>query len=265
MPAPNEITPKQLVRLIGLPDTPVIVDICTDDDFADDPHLIPGSLRHSHRDIDGLIARLDGRRCIIACQKGLKLSQGLTSRLRGKGVDAQYLSGGMFGWRATEGAQRVPFAALPDTNLWVTRHRPKIDRIACPWLIRRFVDPTAEFMFVAPDQVTNVAEKFQATPFDVPDVAFSHHGTQCTFDAMLDHFNLRSNALDRLSDVVRAADTGTDASPQAAGLLAVSIGLSRAHKDDHAQLAAAMPLYDALYLWARDGQSETHASFVDHP
>jgi hypothetical protein len=98
----------------------------------------------------------------------------------------------------------------------VTRHRPKIDRIACPWLIRRFVDPSAEFLFVSPDQVGGVADRYDATPFDIQGVAFSHHGDHCTFDAMLDAFGLRTPALNRLSQVVRAADTGTQDPPQAA-------------------------------------------------
>lgn len=263
MAAPNEITCKQLLRLIGLPDTPVIVDISIDPDFAEDPFLIPGSFRHPHTDFDGLLARLEGRACIITCQQGIKLSQGLTSRLRGRGIDAQYLQGGMYGWRDTPDAPRIPFAALPGTNLWVTRHRPKIDRIACPWLIRRFIDPQAEFMFVSPEWVTGVADRYTATPFDIADVALTHKDDRCTFDAMLDHFDLRTDALDRLASVIRAADTGTTDSPQAAGLLAMSVGLSRMYRDDHLQLAAAMPLYDALYRWARDGSGETHASLQD--
>lgn len=263
MAAPHEITCKQLARLIGTPDAPLIVDICIDEDFAADPYVIPRSLRHPHTDIDGLIARLQGAPCVVVCQKGLKLSQGLMSRLRGRGVDAQFLSGGMYAWRDTEGALRTPAAALPAQNLWVTRHRPKIDRIACPWLIRRFVNRDAEFMFVAPDQVAGVAERYGATPFDIADVALSHHGDNCTFDAMLDRFALQSDALDRMAAVIRAADTGRDDVPQAAGLLAVSVGLSRMYKDDHAQLDAAMPIYDALYRWARDAASETHASLQD--
>lgn len=263
MAAPNEISCKNLSRLIGLPDSPVIVDISIDPDFAEDPFLIPGSFRHPHTDFDGLLARLGGRKCVISCQQGIKLSQGLTSRLRGRGIDAQYLEGGMYGWRDTPMAPRIPFAALPETNLWVTRHRPKIDRIACPWLIRRFIDPGAEFMFVSPEWVTGVADRYGATPFDIPDVALTHKDDRCTFDAMLDHFDLRTDALDRLSHVVRAADTGSNDAPQAAGLLAVSVGLSRLHRDDHSQLDAAMPLYDALYRWARDGASETHASLQD--
>ncbi|SMX31711.1 chromate resistance protein ChrB domain-containing protein [Octadecabacter ascidiaceicola] len=265
MAAPNEITCKQLLRLIGLPDSPVIVDICTDEDFADDPYLIPGSIKHPHNDLEGIIARLDQRSVIVSCQKGLKLSQGLMSRLRGRGIDAQYLQGGMYGWRDEPNAPRIPFAALPATNLWVTRHRPKIDRIACPWLIRRFIDTDAEFLFVSPDQVAGVADRFGATPFDIPDVELTHQGNNCTFDAILDRFDLRTDALNRMSDVIRAADTGRDDNPQAAGLLAMSVGLSRMHRDDHTQLDAAMPLYDALYRWARDGVAETHASLQDAP
>jgi len=265
MAAPNEITPKQLLRLIGTPDCPVTVDISIDPDFADDPFLIPGSFRHPHSDFDGLIVRLDGRACIISCQQGIKLSQGLVSRLRGRGIDAQYLTGGMFGWRNEPDAPRIPFAALPATNRWVTRHRPKIDRIACPWLIRRFIDGDAEFMFVSPEWVTGVADRYSATPFDIADVALTHQDGHCTFDAMLDHFHLRTPALDHLSCVIRAADTGRNDVPQAAGLLAVSVGLSRMYRDDHHQLDAAMPLYDALYRWARDGVAETHASLQDTP
>ena len=265
MAAPNEISCKNLLRLVGLPDAPVIVDICTDDDFAEDPYLIPGSIKHPHTDLDGLVARLDGRPVIVSCQKGLKLSQGLMSRLRARGVDAQYLNGGMYGWRDEPDAPRIPFAALPKSNIWVTRHRPKIDRIACPWLIRRFVNADAEFLFASPDQVAGVADRFDATPFDIPDVALTHQGDNCTFDAILEQFDLRTDALSRMANVIRAADTGRDDNPQAAGLLAMSVGLSRMHRDDHTQLDAAMPFYDALYRWARDGVTETHVSLQDAP
>lgn len=261
MPAPNEITPKQLMRLIGLPDQPVIVDICLDEDFAQDPYLIPGSIRHPHSDMDGLVARIGALSCVVVCQKGLKLSQGLASRLRGRGIAAEFLQGGMVGWRETRDAPRTKFSTLPLTNLWVTRHRPKIDRVACPWLIRRFVDPQAEFVFVSPDQVLSVAERFDATAFDVQGTHFTHHGANCTFDAMLDTFDLHTPALDNMATIVRAADTGTTTSPQAAGLLAISLGLSRMYRNDHAQLDAAFPLYDALYRWARDAADETHTSF----
>ncbi len=263
MPAPNEITPAQLLRLIGLPDCPVLIDISIDPDFDADPFLIPGARRHPHTNYAGLVEQLAGREAIVTCQRGIKLSQGLVSRLRAAGIDAQYLAGGNYGWRDLEGAPRIPASAIPapvdGATLWVTRHRPKIDRIACPWLIRRFVDPGAVFLFVSPSEVTGVADKYGATPFDIEGVTFSHRGEKCSFDAMLDDFELHTEALDRMADVIRAADTDRhDLSPQAAGLLALSVGLSRQYKDDHRQLAAGLALYDALYRWARDGFDEGH-------
>lgn len=263
MPAPNEITVAQLNRLIGTPDCPVIVDISIDPDFAEDPYLIPGSFRHPHTDIEGLKKRLSGRACVITCQQGIKLSQGMTAWLRGDGIQAEYLKGGMYAWRGDANTQRLPFSAIPTpvagATLWVTRHRPKIDRIACPWLIRRFVDPNARFLFVSPAEVDGVANRYSATAFDVDGAPFTHSGDKCSFDAMLDAFHLHSPALDRMATVIRAADTNRhDLAPEAAGLLALSVGLSRQFKDDQDQLSAGLALYDALYRWARDGQGETH-------
>lgn len=263
MVAPNEITVPQLLRLIGLPDAPVVVDISIDPDFAEDPFLIPGAFRHPHTDIAGLKERLGGRACVVVCQKGIKLSQGLAARLRADGHRAEYLQGGNFAWRDHADAPRVRAAAIPPkvdgATLWVTRHRPKIDRIACPWLIRRFVDPGARVLFVSPSEVAGVAERYGATPFDVEGVFWSHREERCTFDTMLEEFGLQTPALLGLAQVVRAADTNTHSlAPQAAGLLAISVGLSRQYRDDIAQLEAGMALYDALYRWARDGQSEGH-------
>jgi hypothetical protein len=141
----------------------------------------------------------------------------------------------------------------------VTRHRPKIDRIACPWLLRRFVDPRARFLFVAPAEVLSVAEKFQAEPFDVEGAFWSHRGDRCSFDAMIEEFALETEPLRRLSTIVRGADTNRhDLAPEAAGLLAASLGLSRMCRDDLAQLEAGMTLYDAFYRWARDAWNEGH-------
>lgn len=263
MAAPNEITVPQLLRLIGTPEAPVIVDISIEPDFADDPYLIPGSFRHPHTDLPGLIARLQGRPCVVTCQRGIKLSQGLVAWLRSDGHAAEYLQGGMYAWRDAKNAPRIPAASIPapvgNGTLWVTRHRPKIDRIACPWLIRRFVDPGARFLFVSPAEVLGVAARYDATPFDVEEVFWSHRGPLCTFDTMLDEFDLRTEALDCLSKVVRGADTNKhDLAPEAAGLLAISVGLSRQFRDDQTQLEAGMLLYDALYRWARDGTTEGH-------
>jgi hypothetical protein len=142
---------------------------------------------------------------------------------------------------------------------WVTRARPKIDRVACPWLIRRFVDPTAVFLFVAPTEVEAVAEKFGAAPFDTEGVFWSHRGERCTFDVMVEEFGLSTEPLLRLATIVRGADTARlDLAPEAPGLLAVSLGLSRMHADDLVQLEAGLPIYDAFYRWCRDATDETH-------
>ena len=143
---------------------------------------------------------------------------------------------------------------------WVTRERPKIDRIACPWLIRRFIAKDAEFIYVPTEQVFAVGKETGATPYDIPGAEpFSHHGEQCSFDAFLDHYKLHEPALDRLAVIVRGADTARpDLAPQAAGLLAISLGLSANFADDHAMLEHGMMVYDALYTWCRSIQSETH-------
>ena len=144
-------------------------------------------------------------------------------------------------------------------DVWVTRVRPKVDRIACGWLIRRFVDPNAQFLFVSGSQVGAVAEKFNATPFDIEDVFFSHRGDECTFDTMLREFGLQSEPLQRLATVVGGADTDClDLAPECAGLMAASLGLSRMYDNDIEQLGAGMLIYDAMYRWARDAYDEKH-------
>jgi rhodanese-related sulfurtransferase len=257
MPGPHQITPAQLLRLIGLPDAPTIIDVRLPEDFAADPRLIPASRLMPHTGFD-TPADLPDHPIVVSCQRGKKLSEGVAALLRHHGHQAEVLEGGFVAWAAA-GLPLTPAAALPPTNLWVTRQRPKIDRIACPWLIRRFIDPTARFLFVTATEVAAVAERFNATPFDIEGVKFSHRGDQCSFDALLDDFALHTDALDRLALVVRAADTDRhDLAPQAAGLLALSVGLSRQYRDDLAQLEAGMILYDALYRWARDGHDEGH-------
>lgn len=143
---------------------------------------------------------------------------------------------------------------------WVTRERPKIDRIACPWLIARFIDTEPEFLYVAPDEVLKVAEATGAIPYDIPGVALSHVGDQCSFDAFLAAYHLDEPALHRLALIVRGADTSRlDLAPQSAGLFAISLGLSTVFADDHAMLRHGMAMYDALYAWCRSLQGERHA------
>jgi hypothetical protein len=173
-------------------------------------------------------------------------------------IPARYLEGGFEeGWTANRG--EVDSKPAEANTRWVTRERPKIDRIACPWLIARFVDKDAEFLYVPTKEVLDVAKQQQAVPYDIPDVAFSHDGELCSFDAFLKHYRLTDPALQRLAVIVRGADTARlDLAPQAPGLAAVSLGLSRIFSDDHEMLKHGMVLYDALYAWCRDGQDEVH-------
>jgi rhodanese-related sulfurtransferase len=266
MSSPNVITPEKLARLIGRPDCPSLIDVCTEEDFACDPRLVPGAVRRSHRDVAEWAPEFAaGRSAVVICQKGLKLSQGVAAWLRHAGVAADSLEGGALGWAAA-GLPMVPVDKLPPRDsrgrtVWVTRSRPKVDRIACPWLIRRFVDPNAVFLFVLPAEVMGVAERFSATPFDIEGegVFWSHRGERCTFDVMVEEFGLATEALSRLATIVRGTDTARmDLAPEAAGLLAASLGLSRMYADDIEQLAAGMTLYDAFYRWCRDATDETH-------
>ena len=142
---------------------------------------------------------------------------------------------------------------------WVTRERPKIDRITCPWLIARFIDAQPEFLYVPGDRVLAVAEATSAVPYDVPDVELSHVGNLCSFDAFLIKYRLDDPALHQLASIVRGADTSRlDLTPQSAGLYAVSLGLSAIFTDDHEMLRHGMIVYDALYAWCRDCQGEAH-------
>ena len=143
---------------------------------------------------------------------------------------------------------------------WVTRERPKIDRVACPWLVSRFIDSEAEFLFVPPADVAGVARQTGAIPYDVEGVELSHEGPQCSFDAFLAKYHLEDPALADLARIVRGADTDRlDLTPQCAGLLAISLGLSRLFSDDHEQLQHGFVIYDALYAWLREARLERHS------
>lgn len=260
---PSSITPQQLSRRVGLPDAPILLDVRTPEDAAADPRILPAALRRDHREVAGWAAEFRGRKVVAVCQKGLKLGEGTAAWLRHAGAEAEVLEGGFQAWAAAGlplvDTRRIPPRDAAGRTLWVTRARPKVDRIACPWLIRRFVDPAAIFLFVAASEVGAVAERFGATPFDVEGTFWSHRGEGCTFDTMLAEFGLSTPALDRLATLVRGADTARpDLAPQCAGLLAASLGLSRLHRDDLAQLEAGMALYDAFHLWCRDAVEETH-------
>ncbi|MBA8821857.1 sulfurtransferase [Ochrobactrum sp. P6BS-III] len=257
-----EITPEKLNRLVGTPNAPTIIDVRNHEEFAADSRLIPGSMRRDHKELDSWVGEIN-RPSIIICQKGQNLSHGVAAHLRAIGKAAEVLEGGFNAWWALK-YPLVPEAKLPSRDslgrtVWVTRSRPKIDRIACPWLIKRFVDPSAIFLFVPAGEVVSVADRFNAAPFDVEDVYWSHRGERCTFDVMVEEFNLGSDAMLRLAAIIRGADTARpELAPEVAGLLAASLGLSRMFNDDREQLSAGMTLYDAFYRWCRDANDETH-------
>jgi rhodanese-related sulfurtransferase len=265
MPSTTSISTDKLVRLLGTPNCPSLIDVRTDEDWNTNPRLIPGSVRRSHTDVPTWAAEFAGHPAVAICQNGSIPSQGVAAWLRHAGVAEEVLDDGFEeGWRKADlpivTAAKMPPRDAQDRTVWVTRARPKVDRIACPWLIRRFVDPRAVFLFVNPAEVEGVAERFAAAPFDVEGALWGHRGERCTFDAMVEEFGLTTEPLLRLAVIVRGADTGRmDIAPQAAGLLAASLGLSRMVADDLAQLEAGMGLYDAFYRWCRDATEETHA------
>ena len=258
MSATNSISSDKFFRLIGTPGCPAVIDVRPDGD-----RQIPGSVRREAERVGEWFAAYAGKKVVVTCVHGKERSAGVAAILRAQGIDAEMLEGGFEAWRKAElpllDASKLPQRDAEGRTIWVTRARPKVDRIACPWLIRRFVDPRAVFLYVAPAEVVGVAELFGAMPFDIEDVFWSHRGELCTFDTMLAEFGLSTPALDRLALIVRGADTARmDLSPEAAGLLAASLGLSRMHADDLEQLEAGMGLYDAFYRWARDATDETH-------
>jgi rhodanese-related sulfurtransferase len=263
MSAPNTISPEKLNRLIGTPSSPAIIDVRTGEDFGADPVLIPASLRRSHVDAPDWASNFAGKEIVAVCHHGAKLSHGVAGWLRHAGAKAVVLEDGFEGWKKA-GFPLVPVDRIPKRDahgrtIWVTRARPKIDRIACPWLIRRFVDPAAVFLFVAPSEVAAVADRFNATAFDIEDTFWSHRGETCTFDTMIAEFRLTTEPLLRLATIVRGADTARlDLAPEAPGLVAASLGLSRMFAEDLQQLDAGLLLYDAFYRWCRDATEETH-------
>src|SRR5437870_6530189 len=194
---------------------------------------------------------------VVYCVHGHEVSQAVAQALERDGRKARYLEGGIEKWMENEGPlDRKPKAAA---TRWVTRERPKIDRIACPWLIARFVDAEAQFLYVPSKEVLDAAKQNDAVPYDIPDVHFSHDGELCSFDAFLKHYRLTDPALRELAVIVRGADTARlDLAPQAPGLAAISLGLSRNFQDDDEMLKHGMVMYDALYTWCKEGKEELH-------
>jgi rhodanese-related sulfurtransferase len=232
---------------------PLVIDVRRNERFREARDLIRGALRRDPLRVQEWMRTLpQDAEVVVYCVHGHEVSQGVA-----KALGARYLEGGIEGWRAAGGALAAKRTAAG--TRWVTRERPKIDRIACPWLVRRFVDPEAEFLYVPTPDVKRVAAEREAVPYDIPGVEFSHDGELCSFDAFIRHFRLRDPALDELALIVRGADTNRmDLAPQAAGLAALSLGLSINFQNDHELLERGMIVYDGLYSWCKKGKAETH-------
>jgi len=256
----ESITAAELKSALAGTNPPLVIDVRKSSAFRAAPEMIAGALRRDPATAASWVKELPRASSVaVYCVHGREVSQNAAKALRDAGIAAQYLEGGLEeGWKAATGA----LAGKPreGSTRWVTRERPKIDRIACPWLITRFVDREAEFLYVPTKEVLRTAKEKEAVPYDVPDVAFSHDGEQCSFDAFVKTYRLTGDpALARLAVIVRGADTARlDLAPQAAGLVALSLGLSRNFKDDHEMLKHGMVMYDALYTWCKEGQDEGH-------
>ncbi|MEO8304175.1 MAG: chromate resistance protein ChrB domain-containing protein [Betaproteobacteria bacterium] len=255
------ITPVELTHRLAAFPPPTLVDVRRQPAFEQDQAVIPGAIRRLPETVDAWAGAIEPwRDVVVYCVRGHEVGQNAAAALRAEGLDARYVAGGLEQWRA-EGHATKPFAV---PTRWVTRERPKIDRIACPWLVRRFIDPSAEFFYVPNAEVRDFAAANGATAYDIPEVPYSHVGTQCSFDAFIRLHKLDHPALSKLAMIVRGADTGApELAHEAPGLLASSLGLSAMFADDHTMLKWGMLIYDSLYAWCREAQTETHGWFPE--
>ena len=270
-PSILSVSPQVFNARLGRAKTPLVLDVRRQPRFDESPRLLACAQRCTLEDVAALADSYTPREVLVYCVYGHNVSEEAAATLQAVGWNAHTVAGGIEGgqdgeddalaiaaWRARPPlsfAKRADWGVTGEQpSRWITRERPKIDRIACPWLIRRFIDPRAEFFYVPTNQVMAQAKERGAVAYDIPGAPVSHVGELCSFDALLQGFDLHDAALDLLATIVRGADTDRlELAPQSAGLLAFSLGLSRLHaSDDHAMLEAAMPLYDALYAWCCD-------------
>jgi rhodanese-related sulfurtransferase len=255
----NAISFSELRSALGGGKAPLVLDVRRKPAYQESGETIAGALRREPETVGSWMKTLPRASSVVVyCVRGHEVSQNVAKALDGGGIRARYLEGGIAAWKEKEGPLDHKSAGA-DTR-WVTRERPKIDRIACPWLIARFIDRDAEFLYVPTKEVREAAKARDAIPYDVPDVHFTHEGDNCSFDAFIKHYRLGGDpALEKLALIVRAADTGKlELAAQAPGLAAVSLGLSRNFANDHEMLKHGMVVYDALYTWCREGQDEIH-------
>ncbi len=255
----------ELRARIGTAGAPAIVDVRRRPVFDADPTVLPAARWRDHMQTGAWVRDLPAdRELLVYCVHGHNVSQLAAASLREAGYRVRSLEGGIEAWRQA-GHPLIRKAGLPGRDetkpsIWVTRVKPKIDRIACPWLIRRFIDAEARFLFVEPEFVKDVAAEVGGIPYDIEGVDLTHRGEGCSFDTLLDELGLDEPSLRALALIVRGADTGRpDLAPEAAGLLAVSLGISAlSGGNDAAALDRGFPVYDALYAWLRHAKGETH-------
>jgi rhodanese-related sulfurtransferase len=283
----SRIEPEALNALLGRANAPLILDVRREAKFTESPRIVCGAVRCTPENVEAFARSHSPGKVVVYCVFGHNVSEDAVAQLNAAGWSAERLAGGIEGGKegndpdadtaqniAAWRAQTLPtIQKRPDWGVtgenpsrWITRARPKIDRIACPWLIQRFIDPRAQFFYVPTEQVFTEAKRLNAVAYDIPGAHISHTGPQgewCSFDALLKGFDLHLPALDLLARIVRGADTDhLEMAPQCAGLLATSLGMSALHSDDHAMLAAMLPVYDALYAWCVQvvaGSTERHS------
>ena len=253
------ISPLDLYARTGTAGSPLLFDVRQTASFEADDTVIVGALRRDPEPVATWERGLSRQRSVVVyCVLGHEVSQRVAASLRAHDINARYLEGGITGW-AELGLPRRRKIPTSEQG-WITRERPKIDRIACPWLIRRYIDPEAAFLFAPTEQVLEIANATRATAYDIPGAEpFSHEGETCSFDSFLRVYDIKDPALDALALIVRGADTDRlDLAPQSPGLLALSLGLSANYPNDHEMLEHGMVMYDALYSWCRSFQGERH-------
>jgi rhodanese-related sulfurtransferase len=244
------ISSQSLYRQLGGAAAPLLIDVRGDAALEHDGTMIVAARRRAPEAMEQWRQALpsDGM-VVLYCEAGAT-SPRLAASLCNAGIAARWLEGGLAGWRASGLPTRR--RRTGDTGRWVTRERPKIDRIACPWLVRRFIDPEARFFYVPSAEVSSVAVRETATPYDTEGAEFGHAGERCSFDAFLRLYAIADAGLDRLALIVRGADTGrAELTAESPLLLALSRHLSERFADDHTMLERGMLLYDALYAWCR--------------
>ncbi len=260
----NSIFSDELFSLFYTEKTPILIDVRRLAAFQTAERIIPTAYWRDHLTADDWAKEISREKeVIIYCAHGEQVSQSAVALLKNKGIHARYLAGGIDAWESAGGttlakAQMIEY----QDKYWVTRENPTIDRIVCPWLIRRFIDSAAMFQYVDEQWVKQISTETGAIIFDInaPNVDFSHDGEFCSFDAFIQYFNIRDAALNKMAKIVRGADTNRlDLAPEAAGLLAFSLGLSAIYQDDLEMLEKGMLIYDALYSFCRNAIDKSNS------